>query len=103
MKLRFALTLLIFSFLAAATAVTAQTTAAQLDRYLSARAELGGFSGAVLVAKGGKVVFRRGYGFADVEKRTPFAPETPHAIASVSKMFTSAAALKLRPSVERRK
>lgn len=96
MKLRFALTLLIFSFLISAAAVTAQTTAAQLDRYLSARAGMGGFSGAVLVAKDGKVVFRKGYGFADVEKRIPFAPETPHAIASVSKMFTSAAALKLR-------
>ena len=68
----------------------------EIDRYLTARAEMGGFSGAVLVAKDGNIVFRKGYGFADLEKRIPYTPETQHAIASVSKMFTSAAALKLR-------
>lgn len=57
---------------------------------------MGGFSGAVLVAKGGKILLRKGYGYADVEKRVPFTPETRHEVASLSKMFTSMAALKLR-------
>lgn len=78
--------------------VSAQTADSQIDQYLSARSEMGNFSGTVLVAKDGKVIFRKGYGFADVEKRVPYTPETQHAIASVSKMFTSAAALKLRDS-----
>jgi D-alanyl-D-alanine carboxypeptidase len=67
-----------------------------LDRYLSARTELGRFSGAVLVAKGDRILFRKGYGFADVARRTPYTPETRHAVASITKMFTSMAALKLR-------
>jgi CubicO group peptidase (beta-lactamase class C family) len=69
-----------------------------LDRYLSARTELGRFSGAVLVAKGDRVLFRKGYGFADVARRAPYTPETRHAVASITKMFTSMAALKQRDS-----
>ena len=93
MKLKFAV---IFTFIFFALSISAQTIESQIDKYLSIRSEMGGFSGAVLVAKEGKVVFRKGYGFADVEKRIPYTPETQHAIASVSKMFTSIAALKLR-------
>ena len=70
--------------------------AESVDRYLSARTELGRFSGAVLVAKGDRVLFRKGYGYADVARRAPFTPETRQAVASITKMFTSMAALKLR-------
>lgn len=76
--------------------ISAQTVESNIDQYLKIRSEMGNFSGAVLVVKEGKIIFRKGYGFADVEKRIPYTPETQHAIASVSKMFTSAAALKLR-------
>ena len=81
-------------------ATTAQPTDAEIardaDRYLTARSEMGNYSGAVLIAKGDRVILRKGYGFADVEKRIPFTPETQHAIASISKMFTAMAALRLR-------
>lgn len=72
------------------------SVAARADRYLGARTNLGRFSGAVLIARGERVIFRKGYGYADLEARTPFTPETPHEIASISKMFTAMAALKLR-------
>jgi CubicO group peptidase (beta-lactamase class C family) len=87
---------LIFLLICSALAISAQTIESKIDEYLSIRTELGKFSGAVLVAQDGKVLFRKGYGFADVEKRVPFTPETQQAIASISKMFTSTAALKLR-------
>ena len=81
-------------------ALTAQPTDAEIarnaDRYLTVRSEMGNYSGSVLIAKGDRVIFRKGYGFADIEKRIPFTPETQHAIASISKMFTAMAALKLR-------
>src|SRR5262245_17595987 len=57
---------------------------------------MGGFSGAVLIARGPAILVRRGYGFADLEKRIPYTPETRHAVASISKMFTAMVALKLR-------
>lgn len=66
------------------------------DKYLTARTEMGNFSGAVLIAKGDKVVFRKAYGWADIEKQIPFTTQTQHEVASVSKMFTAMAALKLR-------
>ncbi len=74
----------------------ADSVAARADRYLTARTELGRFSGAVLIARGNRVLFRKGYGYADVEARKPFTPETPQEIASISKMFTAIAALRLR-------
>jgi CubicO group peptidase (beta-lactamase class C family) len=70
--------------------------AARADQYLSVRADMGNFTGAVLIAKGDRILFRKGYGYADVAKRIPFTPETQHEVASVSKMFTAMAALKLR-------
>lgn len=68
----------------------------QMDRYLSIRSEMGNFSGAVLVARYGKVLLRKGYGYADVERKIRFTPETQHEVASVSKMFTAMAVLVLR-------
>lgn len=73
-----------------------QDIAGAVDRYLSIRAEMGRFSGAALIAQDGKIILRKGYGFADVEKRIPYTPETQHEVASISKMFTAMAALKLR-------
>jgi CubicO group peptidase (beta-lactamase class C family) len=67
-----------------------------VDTYLVAREQMGQFSGAVLVAKSGHVILRKGYGYADVERRIPYRPETKHEVASLSKMFTALAALKLR-------
>ncbi|MFM9903566.1 MAG: serine hydrolase domain-containing protein [Pyrinomonadaceae bacterium] len=67
-----------------------------IDKYLSVRAEMGNFSGAILVAKDNQIILRKGYGFADVEKRTPYTPETRQEVASISKMFTAFAALQLR-------
>ncbi|MDQ3087336.1 MAG: beta-lactamase family protein [Acidobacteriota bacterium] len=63
---------------------------------MSVRSEMGAFSGAVLAAKEGKIIIRKGYGLANVEKQIPYTPETQHIIASISKMFTAFAALKLR-------
>src|ERR1051325_5913007 len=98
MKTTYRLLTLVTLALSIASAMTAQDDAgiaATADRYLSIRTEMGSFSGALLIARNGKVVLRKGYGYADIEKRIPYAPETRHEVASVSKMFTAAAALKL--------
>lgn len=83
------------SFFGQTRAPAADVTTA-LDQYLSIRTEMGRFSGAVLVARGDKIIFRKGYGFADLKQRVPYTPETRHQIASITKMFTAMAALKLR-------
>jgi CubicO group peptidase (beta-lactamase class C family) len=68
----------------------------EIDALLSNLTKAGKFSGAVLVARDGKILLRKGYGFANLEKRIPFTPDTPHHVASISKMFTAMAVLKLR-------
>jgi CubicO group peptidase (beta-lactamase class C family) len=89
-------TLLLLVFAVAAHAATDQEIAARAGEYLATRTEMGAFSGAVLIVRDGKVLLRRGYGYADVEARKPFTPDTRFEVASISKMFTSMAALKLR-------
>lgn len=67
-----------------------------IDKYLTAKTQLGRFSGAVLVAKDDKILLRKSYGFANVEKKIPFRPDTVFHAASVTKMFTAMAMLRLR-------
>jgi N-acyl-D-amino-acid deacylase len=51
--------------------------------------------GAVAVLRDGKLIYARGFGYADVENRTPVQPDALFRIASVSKPITSVAIMKL--------
>ena len=46
---------------------------------------------AVLVMRGGKIIFQKGYGFANVEHKVPVTPQTMFQTGSVGKIFTSLA------------
>lgn len=48
-----------------------------------------------LVAKDGQIIYENYVGFGDIEKKTPITSETPIHIASVSKVLTATAILKL--------
>jgi CubicO group peptidase (beta-lactamase class C family) len=50
---------------------------------------------AVAVVRDGRVVFARGYGLADLDRRVPITPRTVFDIASTSKQFTAASVLLL--------
>lgn len=51
---------------------------------------------AVLVAEEGKVLYKKGFGYADVKNKIPVTPDTKFRIGSVTKQFTAAAILKLQ-------
>jgi CubicO group peptidase (beta-lactamase class C family) len=51
--------------------------------------------GEVLVARDGRIIFEKGYGFAQVESRAPCTDHTRFRIGSITKQFTSAAIFKL--------
>ena len=67
----------------------------RIDTYLKPYLELKGFNGAVLIARGGKILLRKGYGMANYELDIPNTPRTKFHIASISKPFTAAAIMLL--------
>lgn len=77
------------------TPLTAEELAKDLDAKLTRMAEKDQFSGAVLIAKDGKPVFQKAYGFADRETKTPNTLDTRFRLGSMPKMFTSVAIAQL--------
>jgi CubicO group peptidase (beta-lactamase class C family) len=72
----------------------ADDTAAALHTLLTG-AEAFGFSGAVLAARGGEIIFAGGYGMADRDGGVRITPGTALYLGSVTKQFTAAAILEL--------
>jgi CubicO group peptidase (beta-lactamase class C family) len=67
-------------------------TRTEIDRFIEQRmkeAPIAGLAAAVIVDR--KVVWMKGYGFADKARAVPFTPDTVINIASISKTFTGAA------------
>lgn len=68
---------------------------AKFDEYMNAAVEQG-FTGAVLVAHDGQVVYRKGFGMANLELGVPNTPQTVFRLGSVTKQYTAAAILVLQ-------
>ncbi|MFY9608314.1 MAG: serine hydrolase [Blastocatellia bacterium] len=83
-------------FLLFVASAAAQDLTPKFDEYLSALVDQARFTGAVLVAREGKVVFSKGYGLANAEFDAPNAPETRFRLGSITKQFTAAATLVLQ-------
>ncbi|GFE82118.1 hypothetical protein GCM10011487_41180 [Steroidobacter agaridevorans] len=66
----------------------------QIDQLMS-RYDGPGPGASLLIVRDGKPFVRRSYGFANLNDRTPAAPDTNYRLASVSKQFTAAAILLL--------
>lgn len=69
------------------------TSFARLDAVLDALTRSPGPGGAVAVLKDGVILARQTWGWADMERRIPFSPETLFRICSISKQFTCAVML----------
>jgi len=67
----------------------------RIDSIVSAYTHIKEFNGSVLVARKGKVLLAKGYGFADQGAGRPNTDSTIFGIASITKTFTSAMILKL--------
>ena len=50
----------------------------------------------VLVSQNGDIIYQKGFGYADIEKKIPVTPDTKFKIGSISKQFTAVAILKLQ-------
>ncbi len=71
------------------TASFAQDKAKQIDDLMRKYVDNSKFNGTVLVAESGKVIFKKGYGMANMEWAIPNAPDTKFRLGSVTKQFTS--------------
>ncbi|MBC8163680.1 MAG: beta-lactamase family protein [Roseiflexaceae bacterium] len=68
---------------------------ASLDRYLNNLVEAKLFHGAVLVARGNRIILSKGYGPADLDRGITNSANTRMRIASLTKQFTAMATLQL--------
>jgi len=68
----------------------------EMEEYLKASHNIWKFHGTVLVAKKGDVIFKKGYGMANIELGVPNAAEMKFQIGSITKQFTATAILQLQ-------
>ncbi|HAX49342.1 MAG TPA: serine hydrolase [Ignavibacteria bacterium] len=88
MKLNLFFKLLVFAVFAVN--VLADTNADKLDKIVNEYYDLGMFSGNVLVAKDGNIIYEKQFGYADWQAKIPVTPSTLFRIGSLNKMFTHA-------------
>jgi CubicO group peptidase (beta-lactamase class C family) len=69
--------------------------ATQIDELMKAYQGYRQFNGAVLVAEGGKVIHKKGYGLANMEWNIPVEPDTRFRLGSITKQFTAMLILQL--------
>jgi CubicO group peptidase (beta-lactamase class C family) len=68
----------------------------QLDTFLTTQVATDQFSGSVLIARNGKVLFSNGYSMADWAHQVPNTPHTKFHIGSLTKQFTAMAIMILQ-------
>lgn len=73
-----------------------QSRKESIDNFFNALANHQGFSGNVLIAEQGKVIYERSFGYADHSTRQPNTPEITFPVASISKTLTATAILQLK-------
>ena len=66
-----------------------------LEKYMKAQEAIHEFSGAVLIAKKGKIIYKQAFGQANREWKISNTVDTRFPIASLTKQFTAAAILQL--------
>jgi len=95
MKKSIRLIALFIAFQFSAFSVFAQDKAQKIEQLLSKYNEYGQFNGSALVAENGKVIFKKGFGAANMEWNIPNQSDTKFRLGSISKQFTALLIVKL--------
>jgi len=66
-----------------------------IDQYMQAQVTVNEFSGVILVANKGLIIYKKPFGYADREWKIPNSIETKFEIGSLTKQFTATAILQL--------
>ena len=67
----------------------ANDKASKIDAYLTECYNNGQFNGTALVAEGGKIIFKKGFGYANKEWQIPNGIDTKFRIGSITKQFAA--------------
>ncbi|HEX8737563.1 MAG TPA: serine hydrolase [Pyrinomonadaceae bacterium] len=94
MKAAILFTLFIIAFMTASNAI-AQKNVQKIDALVKQYYDYGQFNGSILVAENGKIIYKKGFGMANMEWNIPNSADTKFRIASVTKQFTAALVLQL--------
>ncbi len=82
---------LVLATLCLAPLARAEDLTTKFQQYMDAAVKVDGFSGSVLVSRGGETLFARGYGMANIELQVPNTPRTKFRLGSITKQFTAMA------------
>lgn len=75
--------------------VLAQEKAGRIQEVLSLAHKYRQFNGTALIAENGKVIYKQGFGLANMEWNIPNTPDTRFRLGSITKQFTAALTLQL--------
>jgi CubicO group peptidase (beta-lactamase class C family) len=89
------ITLSIIIQLASLNTLIGQSKSEKIDQLMSLYYEYGQFNGTVLVAEQGKVIYKKGFGMANMEWQIPNKPDTKLRLGSITKQFTALLILQL--------
>ncbi len=73
----------------------AQSKSEMIGELMEKYSEYEQFNGSVLVSENGDVIFKKGYGMANMEFDIPNEPDTKHRLGSITKQFTAMLILQL--------
>ncbi|WP_020534560.1 serine hydrolase [Lewinella cohaerens] len=72
-----------------------ETKVKKIHDLIQACSDYGQFNGSVLVAENGEIIYKNGFGQANMEWNIPNKPDTKHRLASITKQFTAMAIVQL--------
>jgi CubicO group peptidase (beta-lactamase class C family) len=75
--------------------LTAQSTSERIDQLIKKYSELRLFNGSALIADHNETIFKKGYGFANMEWNIPNKPDTKFRLGSITKQFTATLIMQL--------
>jgi len=80
---------LIFHFFGYPNELFAQDKASKIDELMTKISENQQFNGSVLVAENGRVIYKKGFGYANMDWKIPNKPDTKFRIGSITKQFVA--------------
>lgn len=91
----FVLLILFISLIDISPAQEKSTLSEVIEKYVKAEAEYDLFSGAVLAARGGQIVYQGAFGYADKKNKIPNTIHTKFSVGSIGKTFTGVLIMQL--------